>query len=249
MFDSITLITIYLSFFAAGLVKGVIGLGLPIVSVALLTVFVGLQNALALLLIPALSTNIWQGSVGGHAKTIVKNMWPFLTLASLFVWVGTLTLTRVDLPLLSAFLGLVLLVYSTTNMAGFQMVINDTQNKWLGPLLGTLNGTITGMTGASAIPSVIYFQARGLQRDEMIQAMGILFGLSTASLAISLGGNGLLNAELAIISAFALIPSIAGMVIGQKIRKNLSETLFRKLFFGALMLLGIYIILSAKPWA
>lgn len=249
MFDSMTLLTIGLSFLAAGIVKGVIGLGLPIVSVALLTVFVGLQNALALLLIPALCANVWQGSVGGHAKALVKSMWPFLMFATLFVWVGTLTLTRVDLPLLSAFLGLVLLVYSLTNMAGFQIAINDTQNKWLGPLLGTLNGTITGMTGASAIPGVIYFQARGLQRDEMIQAMGILFALSTASLAMSLGGNGLLNAELGIISALALIPSIAGMVIGQKIRKSLSETLFRKTFFIALMLLGIYIILSAKPWA
>lgn len=249
MFDSITLITICASFLAAGLVKGVIGFGLPIVSVALLTVFVGLQNALALLLIPALCTNIWQGSVGGHAKPLVKTLWPFLILATLFVWVGTLTLTRVDLPMLSAFLGLVLLVYSLTNMAGFQIVINDTQNKWLGPLLGAINGTITGMTGASAIPGVIYFQARGLQRDEMIQAMGILFALSTASLGISLGGNGLLNAELGIISAFALVPSILGMVIGRKIRKSLSETLFRKIFFVALMLLGIYIILSAKPWA
>lgn len=248
MFDSTTLLTICISFVAAGLVKGVIGLGLPIVSVALLTVFVGLQNALALLLIPALFANIWQGSVGGNAKAIVKGMWPFLTFATLFVWVGTLTLTRVDLPLLSAFLGLVLLIYSITNMAGFRIVINDTRNQWLGPVLGTLNGTITGMTGASAIPGVIYFQARGLNRDEMIQAMGILFALSTASLAISLGGNGLLNAELGIVSAFALIPSIAGMIIGQKIRKNLSETLFRKIFFIALMLLGIYIILSAKPW-
>lgn len=224
-------------------------MGLPLVSVALLTVFVGLQNALALLLIPALLANIWQGSVGGNAKTLAGSMWPFLTLATLFVWVGTLTLTRVDLPLLSSFLGLVLLVYSITNMAGFQIVISDTQNKWLGPLLGIINGTITGMTGASAIPGVLYFQARGLTRDEMIQAMGILFSLSTASLALSLGGNGLLNAELGIISAFALVPSIGGMFIGQKIRKTLSEALFRRIFFIALMLLGIYIIFSAKPWA
>ncbi|MEP0519871.1 MAG: sulfite exporter TauE/SafE family protein [Hyphomicrobiales bacterium] len=249
MFDSFTLVTICVSFLVAGVVKGVIGLGLPIVSVALLTVFVGLQNALALLLIPALCTNVWQGSVGRNAKPLIKAIWPFLTLATLFVGVGTLTLTRVDLPLLSAFLGLVLLIYASTNMAGFQIVINDKQNKWLGPLLGVLNGTITGMTGASAIPGVIYFQARGLHRDEMIQAMGILFALSTASLAISLGGNGLLNRDLGVISAFALIPSIAGMLIGQKIRNKLSESLFRKIFFIALMLLGIYIILSAKPWA
>ena len=249
MFDSIELIAICLSFFAAGLVKGIIGLGLPIVSVALLTVWVGLQSALALLLIPALCSNAWQGAVGGHAKTIIQKMWLFLTLATLFVWVGTLTLTRFDLPLLSAFLGLVLLIYSTINMAGFRLVINDSQNKWLGPVFGVLNGIITGMTGASAVPSVIYFQARGLARDEMIQAMGILFGLSTVSLAISLGGIGLLNAELAIISLAALIPSIAGMVIGQKIRVKLSEMLFKRIFFIALMLLGIYIILSAEPWA
>lgn len=249
MFDSITLVAIGAAFLVAGIVKGVIGLGLPIVSVALLTVLVGLPNAMALLLIPAFFANVWQGSVGGHAGDVLKRIWPFLVMATLSVWLGALSLTRVDLPLLSAFLGLVLIAYALVNMAGLRISISRSQDRWAGPLLGLVNGVVTGMTGASAVPGVIYFQAIGMQRDAMIQAMGILFSLSIAALALALSGNGLLNRELGLLSVVALVPSISGMMLGQRIRKSLSETRFRRIFFTALLLLGLYIILSAAPWS
>tara|TARA_R110002167_G_scaffold23813_1_gene84429 strand:+ start:4290 stop:5030 length:741 start_codon:yes stop_codon:yes gene_type:complete len=244
-----TLIAIGAAFLTAGIVKGVIGLGLPIVSVALLTVLVGLPNAMALMLIPALFANVWQGCVGGHANSVVKRIWPFLVLATVTVWLGALALTRVNLPLLSAFLGLVLMLYAVVNMAGLRISFSRSQDRWAGPLFGLANGIVTGMTGTSAVPGVIYFQAIGLQRDAMIQAMGILFSLSIAALAVSLGGNGLLNTELGLLSVAALVPSIAGMMLGQRIRKSLSETRFRQVFFIALLLLGLYIIISAAPWS
>nr|WP_306265214.1 sulfite exporter TauE/SafE family protein [Pararhizobium sp. IMCC3301] len=249
MFDSITLVAIGAAFLLAGIVKGVIGLGLPIVSVALLTVVVGLPNAMALMLIPGLLANVWQGSIGGHGTRVVKRIWPFLMMATVSVWLGALGLSRVDLPLLSAFLGIVLIVYAVVNMAGLGFSISRSQDRWAGPLFGLVNGIVTGLTGTSAIPGVIYFQAIGLQRDAMIQAMGILFSLSIAALAVALGGNGLLNTELGLLSVAALVPSISGMMLGQRIRKSLSETRFRHVFFTALLLLGLYIILSAAPWS
>ncbi|MEH6625633.1 MAG: TSUP family transporter [Motiliproteus sp.] len=98
------------------------------------------------------------------------------------------------------------------------------------------------MAGSFVIPGVMYLQAIGLTRDALIQAMGMLFTASTLALAVSLQNNSLLSIELGAFSAFALIPAIIGMVLGQKIRKKLSERFFKRVFFLSLLVLGIYIV-------
>lgn len=249
MFDAVTLTAIGAAFLLAGIVKGVIGFALPIVSVALLTVLIGLHNAMAILLVPALMVNTWQGAVGGHLKTIAIRIWPYLTMATLTVWLGALSLTRVDLPLLSSFLGCILVIYALSNMMGLRITITASQDRWLGPLVGGINGLVTGMTGTTAVPGIIYLQAVGFERDALIQAMGVLFTLSLFALAVVLSGNGILTGELAFLSVAACAPAIAGMVIGRRIRKSLSESNFRRVFFIALLLLGCYIFVSSAPWS
>ncbi len=249
MFDIATLTAIGAAFLLAGVIKGIIGFALPIVSVGLLTVLIGLPNAMALLLVPALAVNIWQGAVGGHLKTVTVRIWPYLTMATATVWLGALSLTRVELPLLSAFLGCVLMIYALSNMLGLRITITPAQDRWLGPLIGGINGLVTGMTGTSAVPGIIYLQAVGLERDALIQAMGILFTLSLVALALVLGGNGILTGELALLSVAACVPAFAGMILGRRIRKSLSESNFRRVFFIALLVLGAYIVTSSAPWS
>ncbi len=101
------------------------------------------------------------------------------------------------------------------------------------------------MTGSFVVPGVLYLQALGLTRDMLIQAMGLLFTASTIALAVALGGNDLLSLDLGTWSAAALLPAILGMWIGQRVRRVLSEPLFRRVFFTALLLLGGYIIAGA----
>ncbi|MDP6830567.1 MAG: sulfite exporter TauE/SafE family protein, partial [Alphaproteobacteria bacterium] len=60
------------TFLIAGGVKGVIGLGLPTVSLALLSVLFDLPSAMALLLVPSFITNLWQGVVGGNGTAIIR---------------------------------------------------------------------------------------------------------------------------------------------------------------------------------
>ena len=117
MFETPIIIAIVATFFLAGAVKGVIGLGLPTVSLALLTVATDLTSAMALLLVPSLVTNLWQALTGGHLKAALGRIWPFLAMATVTVWLGALALTRVDLALLSALLGALLIVYSAFSLA------------------------------------------------------------------------------------------------------------------------------------
>jgi len=245
MFDPFTVLVTAFTFLLAGMVKGVIGLGLPTVSLALLTATVGLTEAMALLIAPSLVTNVWQAVVGGHGRVILKRLWPFLATAGVTIWIGALALTRVDLALLSALLGGLIVVYAGLSLTRPHFTVAPKQEPWLGPLLGATNGVLTGMTGSFVVPGVMYLQALGLSRDMLIQAMGILFLISTAALGIALGGNGLMTGEESILSFLAVAPALIGMVAGQKIRKRLSEDRFRRVFFSGLLVVGAYIVFRA----
>ena len=240
-----TTILILATFLIAGTVKGVIGLGLPTVSLALLTVAIDLPTAMALLLVPSFVTNLWQALTGGNARLILQRLWPFLLLATVTIWIGASALTRVNLSLLSALLGALLMAYAGASLGGLRLTVSSRQELWVGPLAGLVNGVLTGMTGSFVVPGVMFLQAIGLKREVLIQAMGMLFALSTLALAIALQRNALLTAEQGVLSFSALLPALLGMGFGRRIRRRISAQMFRKLFFIALFLLGIYIIANA----
>jgi uncharacterized membrane protein YfcA len=245
MFEPVTIGAIAGAFLIGGVVKGVIGLGLPTVSLGLLAVAIDLPSAMALILIPSFVTNVWQVAAGGSVKVVLVRLWPFLLMGTATVWIGAAALTRVDLSLLSALLGVLLVFYSAANLVGLHFSIPSRFEVWLGLLFGSINGVLTGMTGSSVIPGVMYLQSIGLSREELVQAMGMLFMVSTFALAIALQQNAILTIEHGIISIAALVPGIIGMILGQQIRQSLSELLFRKVFFVSLLALGVYIIASA----
>ncbi len=245
MLDLFSITAIAGTFLLAGAVKGVIGLGLPTVSLGLLTATLDLTTAMALLIVPSFVTNLWQAVIGGNSRAILLRIWPFLVMATATVWLGATALTRLDLSLLSGLLGGLLVTYSTLNLSGVRLAISAQREVWAGPLFGTANGILTGMTGSFVVPGVMFLQAIGLSRDMLVQAMGMLFTASTVALALALQGNSILTTQLSLVSAAAVIPAAVGMVIGLRIRRRLSEKRFRQIFFIAILVLGAYIIAKA----
>jgi uncharacterized membrane protein YfcA len=245
MAESAMLFVVIGTFFIAGAIKGVIGLGLPTVSLALLTVALDLSTAMALLLVPSFVTNLWQSVVGSNAKVILYRLWPFLLMATVTVWIGVAALARLNPSLLTALLGALLVTYSVVNLGGIRLTIPIRSEVWAGPLIGSANGVLTGMTGSFVVPGVMFLQAIGLSRDMLIQAMGMLFTASTLALAAALRQANFLTVEHGVLSAIAVLPAIVGMIAGQRIRHSLSEQRFRTVFFIALFVLGAYIIANA----
>lgn len=233
------------TFLLAGMVKGVIGLGLPTVSLALLTVAFDLPSAMALLLVPSFVTNLWQALAGAHTREVALRIWPFLLMATVTVWIGAAALTRVDLALLTALLGVLLVSYALLSLGGVRLAIPLRHESWAGPLIGSANGVLTGMTGSFVVPGVMFLQAIGLPRDRLIQAMGMLFTVSTLALGAALQQANFITVQHGLLSAGAVLPALAGMVLGQRLRARLSEHRFRTVFFIALLLLGAYIIAGA----
>lgn len=245
MFDLLAISTIATAFAVAGAVKGVIGFGLPTLSLGILTAVLDLHTAMALLIVPSLVTNVWQAITGGNGRAIWRRLWLFLSLAAGCVWVGATALLRLNPSLLSALLGGLLILYATLSLTGTRLAISVQREVWAGPLCGALNGILAGMTGSFVVPGVMYLQALGLSREMLIQAMGTLFTVSTAALALALQGQGLLTGQLGAISSIGVIPAVVGMLAGQHIRRKLSERRFRQVFFLAVLALGAYIGIQA----
>lgn len=233
------------TFLLAGAVKGVIGLGLPTVSLGILAASLDLTTAMALLVVPSFVTNLWQGAVGGHHRALLSRLWPFFLAATATVWIGALALAQVDLAILSALLGLLLIGYGATALLGVRLSVPERAEAWSGPAFGAANGVLTGMTGSFVVPGVLYLQAIGLHRDALVQAMGILFTLSTVALGLALAGHALWTVELGLASLAALLPALVGLAAGRRIRRRLSEQVFRRVFFSAILLLGVYIFFKA----
>ncbi|MEK9968218.1 MAG: sulfite exporter TauE/SafE family protein [Ferrovibrio sp.] len=241
-FDVVLLVWIGAVFLLAGMVKGTIGLGLPSISLGLLAATLDLKLAMILLLAPNTVTNLWQALSGGHFGELLRRLWPFLLCAAAAIWIGSLGLSLIDAKALAALLGLLLVVYALLGLLRPPLSLPARHEVWAGPLVGIVNGILTGLTGSFVVPGVPYLQALGLTRDQLVQAMGMLFMASTLGLGVSLGGRSMLSLDLLTLSALCVLPALLGMSLGRRLRERLSEAMFKKVFYGALLLLGFYIV-------
>ena len=233
---------IIFAFLLGGIVKGIIGTGLPTIALALVAATIGLKAGMATILLPSILTNIRQGFFGGELKIVLGRSWSFYLATFFTVWIGAAFIPRVNIGLLSALLGIILILYAAIGLFSTRLKPPGRHESWLSPVLGAVNGLLTGLTGSSVIPGVLYLQSLGMTKDRLIQTMGLLFFISTTTLAFALQKNELLTLELLKISAIACIPSFAGMQVGLIIRNKISEDVFRRLFFIFMLILGFYII-------
>ncbi|WP_443645808.1 sulfite exporter TauE/SafE family protein [Candidatus Ponderosibacter sp. Uisw_141_02] len=236
------LIMVGVVFCLAGFVKGMVGLGLPTVSLGLLSIIVDLPTAMALLVMPSLATNVWQALAGGKIGVLWRRLWRFLLMAVVMVHLGAQLSTLVETQFLHRCLGTLLLFYAISGLMTKPPQLSPRLEMILGPVCGAINGLLTGLTGTLFVPGVMFLQSIGLPRDALVQAMGMLFAASTASLGLALYRHDLMPLSLGILSAAALLPALIGMQIGLGLRQRLSQDFFRQLFLIALGGLGGYIL-------
>ena len=227
-----------ITFLIAGLVKGVIGLGLPSIAIGLLALLMTPAQAAALMIFPSLVTNVWQMFAGPYLLTLLKRMWSLLVMSGLGVWLGGGILTSANSRYAALGLGLALVVYALLGLSAIRFSVSRHHEWWLNPIIGLATGLIAGGTGVFVIPAGPYFQAVGMTKDELVQMLGFSFTISTVTLGIVLWRHGALHVGNASGSLLAVLPALAGLLIGQRIRNLASEETFRRWFFFALLLLG-----------
>ena len=231
-------------FLLAGCVKGLIGFGLPTVSIAIIATFLGLIEAMTLMLLPSLITNLWQGLVGGHLIRLIRRCWSMFILGAVFTWFTSSLLSTWNPASFTVILGIVVTFYGLSGLCSFKLSSPGSGESWISPFVGMVSGGITGLTGVFVVPAIGYLQSLRMEKDELIQAMGLWFTIATLSLAFSLKDHGLFADDLGWISLMAVLPALLGMWVGRILRPKLSESAFRRLFFVGLTLLGVYISVS-----
>ena len=231
------------AFLAAGLVKGVVGLGLPAVAMALLGLAMPPVEAASLLVVPTIVTNIWQLYAGPRLGAVTRRFATMMAAICAGIPLGIGLLTRGTYATVA--LGAVLVAYGAIGLIAPRFSIPKRAERWCSPLVGLVTGAVTGATAVGAVPLAPYLSSLDLDKEEIIQALGLAFTVSMLALAAGLALEGKFHAAVAGGSLLALLPAFAGMALGQRIRERMSPAVFRRSFFAGLLALGAYMVVRA----
>jgi hypothetical protein len=231
------------AFGLAGFVKGVVGLGLPTISMGLLSLMLAPAQSAALLVVPSLVTNVWQLLAGPDFRGVARRLWPMMLAVCVGVWMGGGWLVGDNAGTARMGLGACLVVYATLGLRAVRFRVSPPAERWLGPPVGLATGLVSAATGIFVLPAVPYVQALGLEKEDLIQALGLSFLVGTVALGAGLAKDGAYDAANLIGSAFALAPALAGMALGTKLRHRLPGESFRRWFLAGMLALGCYLAL------
>jgi uncharacterized protein len=241
MIEPLLVATIAAAFVLAGFVKGVVGLGLPTTAMGLMSLALLPAQAAAILIVPSLVTNIWQLWAGPDFRGLVRRLWPMLVAVCVGVWLGAGWLAGEQAGAARVGLGIALVLYAALALANVRLPAPGRHEAVAAPVVGILTGLVTAATGIFTIPAVPYLQSLGLDKEDMIQALGLSFLVATIALGLSLAGGNVYDLDLLLGSCLAVAPALAGMAIGTKLRHRMPAATFKRWFLIGLLALGAYL--------
>jgi hypothetical protein len=237
---------LFATFLGAGVVKGVTGMGLPTVAIGLLGAVMSPLTAAGILIIPSFVTNVWQMLVGPDKFRLMRRLWVMMLCIVISTVLGTRLLVVVDPVWSGRTLGIALIAYAAYALFSPTISIPERVEPWLSPIIGIVTGVVTGATGVFVIPAVPYLQSLGLRKDELVQALGLSFTVSTVALAGGLLAHGAFRLDQLGLSLLAVIPALAGMWLGWIVRQKISPKTFRRCFLLFFIILGLELALRTS---
>jgi uncharacterized protein len=240
--------TLAAAYFTAALVKGVTGMGYSSTCLPILTLAFGLKEALPLVLIPSVASNLAVMVSTGGFQGSLRRFWPLLVSAAVAVFAGLWTLTGMRGDRAAAVLGLVLLAYVGFALAHTRFRLAEAQARRFEPLIGAATGFVNGLTGSQVMPLVPYLLSLDLPRERFVQASNQSFTLSSAAMFVGLGAAGWMTWPVAAVSGCGLVLVAVGVRLGQRVGRHLAPQAFRTAVLVVLAALGLGLVLRAAGW-
>jgi uncharacterized membrane protein YfcA len=210
-----------------GVVKGALGVGLPLVLVPLTAQFLDLPIAVALLTVPMVATNVGQALEGGRTAAAFRQLSPILVTLVLGTAIGAHFLISVNRRTLEIVVGTSFVLLSAMLLCLPRIRISRRTERWASPLVGLLAGLLGGVSAMFGPPLIAYQIGLGLDPGTFVKHMAILALTATATLLLALGGSGALSAADLLISAAGIIPIQLGMPLGRWLRGRVPPEVFR----------------------
>jgi uncharacterized membrane protein YfcA len=228
--------------FLAGVLKGATGLGYASCALPFLVVAIGLKPAMALVIIPAMATNIGVAVTTAHLLQTVR------TFAGLYVsivpgvLVGLWLLVWIDQAIAVQVLGVTILGYVTLALAKPNFSLPQRWHAALQVPTGFANGVLSGLTGSQVIPLFPYMMSLHLAPDRMVQAVNLAVLVTSLMLMAGLLSTGLMSWLMLVISITAIVPALLGVSLGVRARGMISEQQFRTAVLAVLGALGLLLL-------
>ena len=228
--------SIMLALVLSGSVKGVFGIGFPVVAMAILPLFITPISAITVIALPIVVTNIQQLFSEKEWRRIIikyRYMALFMLLAS---FLSSQILTQISVDLITAIIGFALALFAIYSLFNFTLPIT-THSSWQ-IIAGASSGLLSGMTGIQST-AIIYFASLDISRNEFVGAVGYIFLVGGLGLSIGLINNSLLNSSTGMLSLFGVLFSVVGFKLGSLLRPYIHSELFKKLLFLLMLIIGM----------
>ena len=235
-FDYLTLTYVMFGLVLSGSVKGIFGIGFPVVAMAILPLFVTPITAITVIALPIVVTNIQQLFSEKEWKHIILKYRYMAISMMLASFLSSQILTQISVDLITAVIGFALALFAIYSLFNFTLPI--TARPLWQIFAGASSGLLSGMTGIQST-AIIYFASLSISRNEFVGAVGYIFLVGGLGLSIGLINNNLLNSNSAIISVIAILFSVIGFKLGSLLRPYISSILFKKMLFVTMLLIGI----------
>lgn len=244
-FSPSQLATIAAAYFIAALVKGVTGMGYSSTCLPIMTLAFGLKDALPLVLIPSMASNLVVMVSTRGFQASLQRFWPMVVSAAVSVFAGLWVLTSIRSDSAAAVLGAVLVTYVAFALTNARFRLSEVRCRPFEPVIGAATGFVNGLTGSQVMPLIPYLLSLDLPRERFLHASNQSFTLSSTAMFLGLGAAGLMTVQVVTVSALGLVLVALGVRMGQRLSRHLAPQAFRTAVLIVLGVLGLGLMLKA----
>lgn len=234
-----------LTLLAAGVIKGAIGSGVPVIVIPVLTMLYDVKLAIAVLVAPNLCSNALQVWQYRHHLLPLKFLAAFSMAGGLGIMLGTWGLVVLSPTLLSLGVAGAIVMYLVIKLAKRTMVLPFALAQRVVLPVGLLAGVLQGAAGMSAPASVTFLNAMRLERPVFIGSISVFFVAITCVQIPALLSTGILTLERSVYSVAALLVILTAMPLGSQLGKRLPHRWFDNLIMLLLAGIALKIIIDA----
>jgi uncharacterized protein len=226
------------SLIAAGFLKGIIGVGMPVVALPLLSLFLDIKSAAMLLSMPLVLSNLPQALEGGKTGQCLMQLMPVILgmIPGLFLGVQLLLALNADVARITA--GVVLMVVAGVTLLAPKLQIQSRLIFPAGMAFGFFGGILGGIAAMAGPLVFIFLLAKGLRGKAFTKEASLYLVVSAGLLAILLTASRAFNWLDMSVSTAAMLPVGLGMYAGQHMRDRIAPETFKKLVLIAVIAAG-----------
>ncbi len=236
-------VTAAIVIFAGGVVKGVIGFGLPVFTNPLLSLFMAPKDVVVLMSVPVILTNLVNVRLGWREWRNLRHIVPYFAVGIVSVPAGVYFLKWTNPEVVRLFLAAVVFFYLALHQYIPSMdALHLNVRRGIGAACGVVVGFTMGATGITGPVHVMYLSMFSFPKAAFIFLVNAFNSAGSLSLvgSFSLGGEYTVPV-LARIGA-GLIPLFAGFWVGIRLQKLLPQEVFYRFVRGVLFCIALSLV-------